>query len=165
MSAPTLTSNVSKSQIGLGTIISIGPAASVTGSPVWVPIGAIIDAKFSGASATVIKFSPLDGGLGVQKRSGTRDYGTVDLTYERAPGTGDAGQTAAKTAFEDPTGQPYQFQAALFVGPGQTTAGDIATFTGIISKYNPISEISADKNVEGMLTIELSSPISIAAGS
>jgi hypothetical protein len=165
MTIPALTSNVSKSQIGLGTLISIGPAASILTTPTWVLIGAVIDAKFSGASSTVIKFSPLDGGLGVQKRSGTRDYGTVDLTYERAPGTGDAGQVAAAAAFSDATGQPYQFECALYVGPGQTTAGDIAIFSAIISKYNPISEISADKNIEGMLTLDLTTPITITAGS
>jgi hypothetical protein len=162
---PTLPNTPSVTQLGIGTLIGIGPAVGTTGSPTFVTIGQITDAKFSGASATVIKFSTLDGGLGVQKRRGSIDYGTVDITYERKPGAGDVGQLAAKAAFVDPTGQAYQFNAALYVAAGETTAGDIATFSGIISKLNELTDISPDKNIEGMITIELSSPLVVTAGS
>lgn len=164
MSAPTLPNTPSVTSLGIGTLIGIGPAVG-TPTPTYTTIGQITDAKFSGASATVIKFTTLDGGVGVQKRRGSIDYGTVDITYERKPGTGDAGQTAAKAAFNDPTGQPYLFQAALYVAAGQTTTGDMATFQGVISKFTEVSEISPDKNIEGMLTIELSAPVAIVAGS
>jgi hypothetical protein len=162
---PTLPNTPSVTSLGIGALIGIGPAVGTTGSPTFVTIGQITDAKFSGASATVIKFSTLDGGIGVQKRRGSIDYGTVDITYERKPGAGDAGQTAAKAAFNDPTGQPYQFNAAMYVAAGQTTAGDIAAFQGIISKFAELSELSPDKNIEGMITIELSAPVVITAGS
>jgi len=165
MSAPTLPSTPSVTSLGIGALIGIGPAVGTTGTPTFVTIGQITDAKFSGASATVIKFTTLDGGVGVQKRRGSIDYGTVDITYERKPGSGDAGQTAAKAAFNDPTGQPYQFNAALYVAAGQTTAGDVATFQGVISKFNELSELSPDKNIEGMITIELSAPVVVTAGS
>jgi hypothetical protein len=161
---PTLPSTPSVTSLGLGTLIGIGPAVGTT-TPTYVTIGQITDAKFSGASATVIKFSTLDGGLGVQKRRGSIDYGTIDLTYERKPGAGDAGQIAAKAAFADPTGQAYMFNAALFAAAGETTSGDIATFTGIISKLNELTDLSPDKNIEGAITIELSSPMVITPGS
>jgi len=164
MSAPTLPNTPSVTSLGIGTLIGIGPVVG-TPTPTYTTIGQITDVKLSGASATVIKFSTLDGGLGVQKRRGSIDYGTVDITYERKPGAGDPGQAAAKAAFADSLGNPYMFQAALFTAAGQTTAGDMATFTGVISKFNELSEFSPDKNIEGMLTIELSGPVAIVAGS
>lgn len=162
-SAPTLPSTPSVTQIGLGTLIGIGPVVG-TSSPTYTTIGQITDAKLSGAKATVIKFSTLDGGLAVQKRKGTVDYGTVQISYERKPADADTGQAAAKAAFADTVGV-YMFQAALFTGPGQTTAGDIAAFTGIVSEFTEITDLSPNKNIEGSITIELSSAIVITAGS
>jgi hypothetical protein len=164
MPTPVLPNTPSVTSLGIGTLIGIGPVVGTT-TPTYVTIGQITDAKFSGASATVIKFSTLDGGVGVQKRRGSIDYGTVDLTYERKPGVGDAGQAAAKAAFNDPTGNPYMFNAVLYIAAGQTTAGDSATFQGVISKFTELSEISTDKLIEGMITIELSAPVVVTAGS
>lgn len=164
MSAPVLPNTPSVVSLGIGTLINIGPVVG-TPTPVYVPIGQITDVKFSGASATVIKFSTLDGGVAVQKRRGSVDYGTIDITYERKPGTGDPGQVAAKAAFADPLGNPYLFNVTAYVAAGQTTSGDVASFSGIISKYNELTEISTDKTVMGSFTIELSSPITIVAGS
>jgi hypothetical protein len=165
MSAPTLPNNPAKGQIGIGALVGIGPAASASGSATYVTIGQISDAKFSGASATEIKFTTLDGGLAVQKLRGSIDYGTCDITFVRAPGAGDAGQTAAAAAFSDPTGQAYKFQVQEYVAPGQTTAGDVGIFTGIVTKFSEIDDLSPDKVQEGMLTISLTSALTITAGS
>jgi hypothetical protein len=161
---PTLPNTPSVTSLGIGTLIGIGPVVGTT-TPTYVTIGQITDAKFSGASATVIKFTTLDGGIGVQKRLGSRDYGTVDITYERKPGTGDPGQAAVKAAFNDPTGNPYLFQAATFIAAGETTAGDSAALQGVISKFTELSELSPDKLIEGSFTIELTAPVVITAGS
>lgn len=163
MPVPTLPSTPSVTQLGLGTLVGIGPVVG-TPTPAYTTIGQITDAKFSGASATVIKFSTLEGGLAVQKRKGSVDYGTVDITYVRKPGVADVGQAAAKAAFADTNGV-YMFQTSLFVGPGETTVGDIATFTGVISKFAEITDVSPDKLIEGMITIELSSAVVVVAGS
>jgi hypothetical protein len=162
---PTLPNTPAVSQLGLGALVGIGPAASVSGTATYVTIAQISDSKLSGATATVIKYTTLDGGLAVQKKRGTIDYGTAEITFIRAPGAGDAGQTAAAAAFADPTGQAYKFQIQEYVAAGQTTSGDVATFTAIVSKFSPISDLSPDKVNEGSLTLEFTSAIVITPGS
>jgi hypothetical protein len=161
---PTLPSNPAKAQIGLGTLIAIGPVASATGgTPTYVTIGQVEDVKFSGASGTEISFKTLDYPA-VQKIRGIVDQGTVDISFVRAPGTSDAGQVAAKAAFDDGTGQPYKFQVTLFVGEGQTTSGDVQTFNAIITKFNAIDDISPEKVIEGAMTLSITSVPVITAG-
>lgn len=165
MSAQTMPSNPAKAQIGLGTLIGIGPAASSSVTPVtYVTVGQVTDIKFSGASGTEIKFTTLDYAA-VQKLRGIVDQGTVDISFVRAPGGSDAGQAAAAAAFADGTGQAYKWQASLFMGEGQSTVGDVETFNAILTKYNPIEDISPEKVIEGTLSLSITSIPVITPGS
>jgi hypothetical protein len=151
MSLPALNTTNSKGQIGLGSIVSIGPAASATGSPVFQQIGEVTSVKPGGSKRNTVKYNTTDR-LNTQKRAGVKDAGTTTLQIARV--ASDTGQTALKTAFDDPTGQPYLFQVTLYpnAADGQTTSGDVIQCAAAVTEYNPFTEISA----EGVIMMECS---------
>ncbi len=149
-------------QLGLGTIASL---VGITGasSPTPSTIGKVMSAKASGASATVVKYSTLDGSVYVQKVAAVRDAGTWDL--EIVHDTSDAGQTALATAFANVAGPSYDFKFVLPLKAGQTTTGDTVTVSGIIAKYTPITSIETDKLIMSQVTLDLIAAPAITPGS
>lgn len=164
MPAPTVPNTPSKGQIGVGSVIAIGPIASTVGTPVYVTIGEVMDAKYSGESKAVVKYNILENQY-TQKLSGAIDAGTLDLSIVRV--VTDAGQVALGAAAADATGVPYKFQVTLFINAndGQATTGDVVTFNAIVSKFNPIEDISPTKEITMSVTLELTTPLTIVAGS
>lgn len=151
-----------KGQIGLGSIISLGGVTGATGAT-FTPIGEVMSAKASGASASVTKYSTLDGGIYTAKISAIRDAGTWDLSIVH--NSGDAGQTALAAAFANAAGSPYDFKVQLPLATGQTTNGDLVTFSAIISKFNPVASVEVDKVIMSEVTLDLVALPTTVAGS
>jgi hypothetical protein len=141
-----------KGQIGLGSIISLGGVTG-TANETFTTIGEVMSAKASGATASVTKYSTLDGGIYTQKISAIRDAGTWDLQIVH--NSGDAGQTALAAAFANAAGQPYDFKVQLPIASGQATNGDLVTFSAIISKLNLFASIEVDKVIMSEVTLDL----------
>lgn len=158
MPLPALTATNSKAQIGLGSIISIGPAASASGgSPVYVKIGEVTSIKPGGQKRNVVKYNTTDR-LNTQKRAGVQDAGSTALEIARV--VDDAGQIALAAAANDPTGQPYLFQVTLYpnTSDGQVATGDVIGCAAIVSEYNPFTGITAEGLISMAVTLEQETP-------
>lgn len=164
MSLPVVPTSNSQGQIGLGTVLSIGPAASATGTPAYTPIGEVLSADPSGGTRNVVKWTELDN-LYAQKRSGTIDAG--ELTMKVARVATDAGQIALKAAWLDATGQPYLFKVQLYpnTAAGQATTGDSGVFPAIISKYNELGSLNPEGLIQTEFTLDITGPMTVTPGS
>jgi hypothetical protein len=157
MSLPALNTTNSKGQIGLGAVIAIGPAASVTGTPAYVTIGEVTSIKPGGQKRNVVKYNLTDR-LNTQKRAGVQDAGTTALEIARV--ADDAGQIALAAAANDPTGQPYLFRITLYpnTSDAQATTGDVIGCVAIVSEYNPLTGITAEGLISMAVTLEQETP-------
>src|SRR5579875_2472827 len=122
----------SKASEAMGTIVSIGPLATATGSPTYTPIAEITSVAFSGAKRTVLQTTNMQSGGIAEKLDSIADFGNIKLTMNRV--TNDAGQIALGAAFA--AGGKYLFEIQEPVNPeiGQTTTGNLYTITAIISE-------------------------------
>jgi hypothetical protein len=157
MALPALTATNSKGQIGLGSILSIGPPAAAAGEPAFVQVGEVTSIKPGGQKRNVVKFNTTDR-LNTQKRAGVQDAGTTALEIARV--ASDAGQIALAAAANDPTGQPYLFQVTLYPNTedGQETTGDTIQCAAIVSEYNPFTGITAEGLISMAVTLEQETP-------
>lgn len=157
MPLPPLNVTNSKAAIGLGAVLSIGPAASATGAAVYVPVGEVTSVKPSGQKRNVVKYNTTDR-LNTQKRAGVQDAGTTALEIARV--TTDAGQIALQAAVSDPTGQPYLFQVQQYPNTeqGQTATGDLLGCAAIVSEYNPFTGFTAEGLISSTATLEQVTP-------
>jgi hypothetical protein len=157
----SLAEGLSAAQVlGTGTVVSIG---SVTGaqSETYVVIAEVKDGKNSGFTtslATATNFAS----LGVARKvAAITDLGSITFTANRI--SNDPGQNAVNA------GQlarvPYDFKMQLPANAeiGQVVAGDVVTFSGIITEAGSF-DISIDKVSEYTFKIELNS-WSIVSGS
>ncbi len=158
MAAPALNVTNSKAQIGLGSILSIGPAASAAGGPpTFVQVGEVTSVKPSGQKRNIVKYNTTDR-LNTQKRAGVQDAGSTALEIARV--STDAGQIALAAAATDPTGQPYLFQVTLYpnAADGQVNNGDVIQCAAVVSEYNPFTGITAEGLISMMVTLEQETP-------
>lgn len=155
---PTYTG--SKAAIALGTIVSIGPLASATGSPTYVPIAEIIDVEFSGAKTQVLDVTNMSSS-GKEKLGTIPDWGQVKITMNRV--TNDAGQTALKAAFASAGKYLFTIQEPVDDALGQTTTGNLYTVQAIVSD-GPSFTLSPEKNPVLSYTLDLSNAPQFTAG-
>lgn len=150
-----LAAGLSAAQVsGFGSVISIGGPTGAPGTEVFVTIGEIKDAKLSGRKTSTTMSTNFDS-LGVARKLGTIiDLGTITFTANRVGN--DAGQLAVNAA--QLTLKSYDFKIQMPINPliGQTTAGDVVTFAGIVTEAGSF-DISMDKVSEYTFIVDLNS--------
>lgn len=124
--------NVSISQ---GTTIGVSATQPATediagyAALTFTTIGEVTSFGESGGTATVTTFTPVDSGV-VNKRKGSRDYGTMSLAL--ASDISDAGQLLLKAGFDGAAVQTiHSFEVT-------DNAGNITYFMGLISSFTTV---------------------------
>ncbi len=145
---------------GTGTVVSIG---GLTGgaTTTFTAIGEISDFKSSGRKRGTTPVTNFDS-LGIVRKLGTTlDLGQVDMTVNRV--SDNAGQEAVIAA--NLQGGAYDFKVQLPINPdiGQTTTGDLVTFSGIVTEAGDF-DISLTKASEYTFSVDLNS-WTVTAGS
>jgi hypothetical protein len=100
-------------------------------------------------------------GPGVLEESIPNKMSPGKLDFDGVFLPGDAGQTALGTAFA--TGALTDFKLQLPCGPGQTTNGNLYTFSGYVVDY-PAPQISFDKTVTFKTSIKLNTTLGFTPG-
>lgn len=153
---PTYTG--SKAVIGRGTQFSIGPVQG-TSSPTYTSIGEITDSSIGSRTFDKVEVSNFDSDIDKEYIKGLREPGSGDITFNRV--TDDAGQLALEAAFESP--QAFLFKLQFAPGVGQTI-GEVWTFAALVMSVDPPS-ISPSKVIQGKLSLQVTGPRTITAGS
>lgn len=113
----------------------------------WIKVAEISSIGAYGGKTSVVKHIPIDVGT-VVKRSGSQDFGTINLTMARHSGSDFSALTAAFT-----DRQPRSFKVVLPSAIGQTDY-----FTGIVIS-NVTNIGNADKILESQVDIELDNAV------
>lgn len=151
----------SKAAVELGSSVSIGPLASATGSPTYTAIGEINEVEFSGSKGSVVKVTNMQSTA--QEKVGTiPDLGQIKITANRV--STDAGQLAMIAAFQSFGTYLFEVQEPILPALGQTTAGNLYKFAGIVSD-GPTFTLSPEKPSTVTFTIEITGAITFTAGS
>jgi hypothetical protein len=161
MSTPTLIAGQSAAQVaGIGAVVSIGGTTGGTATT-FTPIGAVSNFKNTGRKRSVTNTTTF-GSLGIaQKLGGVLDLGQCTFTVFRV--SNDPGQMAVIAANLQPVA--YNFEIQLPVNPliGQTTTGDLVTFSGIVTEAGDF-DVDVDKASEFTVTVDVIA-WSVTAGS
>ena len=148
--------------VGTGSVVSIGAVTGSTGTETFTVIGEVSDAKFSGrkrATTSTTSFAS----LGVARKLDTIvDYGQFTCTVLRV--SNNAGQVAIINA--NTVGGTWDFKVQLPVNTkaGQTTTGDLITFSGIVTEAGDF-DISLTKASEYTFTVDIDGSWTVTAGS
>lgn len=133
----------SKSQVGLGSVISLGGVTGATGTETYIVLGEPLSAEWSSPKRDVIDVSNISTNwkafLG-----GQIDPGTLSLEFNRV--SNDPGQLALSAA--QAAGVPYDLKVALPINAltGQSTTGDTYVYSVIVTETDGWS-ISTSKQV------------------
>lgn len=149
----------SKGFVGRGTVVSID-----TGGGTFVSIAQLKTAQFAGQKINFDDLTNLDSALQnntVLKEvlPATADAGTLALGGIFLPS--DAGQLALQAAYG---GTLTNFKVQLPKGPGQSTAGNLYTFSGYVSE-GVYPDVQFDKTLTYKATVTLTTLISLTPGS
>jgi hypothetical protein len=145
---------------GVGTVISIGGVTGATGTETFVPIGELTDAKFSGIKVAVTDVSTF--AANTKRKLGTMvDYGTFSATVLRV--SNDAGQAAVIAAAASAALYDFKVQLEPNEAAGQTTTGDLITFSGVITEAGGF-DLSLTKQADGTLSIDIDGAWSVTEG-
>jgi hypothetical protein len=154
----------SKAQVGRSASISIGSQTGTTGTETWTKVSEAISIERSGQKRSTIKTTNLDSGeydtyLGTQI-----DGGTWTVSCNRIPT--DAGYIAVMAAMNTSGGPAFDFkvQFPIDTEAGQTTAGDVYSFSAIITEADGFS-LEVDKAVQWKLVLQQSGPSTYTVGS
>jgi hypothetical protein len=153
-----------KGYSGAGTVLSIGGVTDGSTTETFTEILQVKTPNFSGAEATYDKItnlsSPKSGKAVVDELMPTTiSSGTLELEGIYLPT--DAGQAALNTAFA--TQDAYDFKVTLPVGPGQSTTGNVYSFSAYVkSPLLPI--ISVDKATTFKTTLQITGIITLTLG-
>jgi hypothetical protein len=147
----------SKGFTGSKTVLKIGTTAiaqvktlQLSGQKVSYDDISNLDSAALGTSLVVIK----------EKLPATAEPGTLAIAGIYLPA--DAGYTALAAAYESQALSTFTIQ--LPKGPGQTTAGNLFTFSGFVAEM-PVPDVQWDKTLSFKTTIELQGDITITPGS
>lgn len=151
----------SKASVPMDTVVSIGPLASATGSPTYTAIGEVTAAQFSGAKRTVLNPTNFQS-TGIEKIDALADYGSLKLTMNRI--TNDAGQVALQAAWVAGGKYLFEVQEEIDAALGQTTTGNLTTFSAIISD-GPAFDLEPNKLPVLSYTLDISGATAFTAGS
>lgn len=154
----------SKGYSGAGTVLSIGGVTGASSTETFTSVMQIKTPNFSGAEATYDKITNLsspqsgkvvfDEFLPVTATSGTLELEGIYLPT-------DSGQAAVQAAFA--TQDAYDFKLTLPIGPGQSTSGNVYSFSAYVkSPLLPI--ISVDKAMTFKTTLQINGEIDLAMG-
>lgn len=155
----------SKAQVGRGTQAYIGSQTGLAANPeVYTALGEPINVKFSSQKRSVIKTTNLSSGEYDSKLGTQIDGGTCSMEFNRI--SNDPGQLALHAAMNTAGGPPFDFKIVLPVNAqaGQTTTGDVITFSAIITELDGFS-LETDKAVTFNVVLEISGARSLVAGS
>jgi predicted secreted protein len=143
----------SKAFTGKGTIFSIGTTGA---TPTFTPVSELKTFAFSGAKNDTEDITNSDSlGRAREFLVTLLDSGEISITGNYVGG--DAGQVAFRAAFNSGSILPFKMQ--LPTAPGQTTTGDLFTFSGLVVESNPDTQFdkaitfSAKVKISGMITI------------
>lgn len=146
----------SKSQVGRGTIVSIGGQTGTGGT--FTTIGEVTDASFSGAAWGTVDVTNFDSGVDDEFISTTRNNG--DLTLQGNMIDAEPGQVALFAAYD--TGFKYDFKVQLQPAQGQTT-GKVYTFSALVTSLE--TSIQTRSVVNFNTKLKISGAITRTAGS
>ena len=145
------TQTPSPAQTGVGATLSIGGVTGASGTETFTPVGQLQNFKHSGLKIGTADSSTL-ASRNKRKLGTTVDYGQISGTVLRV--SNDPGQTAMMAA--GATAQAYDFEVQLEPNTeaGQTTTGDLITFSGIITEVGGF-DVDLTKPMDFPFTIEI----------
>lgn len=144
---------------GIGAILSIGAITGSTGTETFTPLGEIMDYKHSGVKRGTVMTTNFNSG-GVASKLGTiLDWGQITLTVNRV--SSDAGYTAVRAALVQ--GGIYDFQFQFPEENGQTTKGDLQTFSAIVTGFD--LDVALEKQDQVNITLDITGVVSETVGS
>jgi hypothetical protein len=154
----------SRATVGRSASLYIGAQTGATGTEVWVKVSEAISIERSGLKRSTIKTTNLDSGEYDTYLSTQIDGGTWSISANRIPT--DAGYLAVIAAMNVSGGPAYDFKVQLPIDTeaSQTTAGDVYTFSGIITDVDGFS-LDVDKAIQWKLVLQQSGPSTYVVGS
>lgn len=138
-------------QLGNQTVVAISGTA----------IGGILSFVQSGKQNRVKPVTNLLSNVDEFISTGLLSPGKFDLTYTRQPS--DTGQQAVTAAF-DAKSKPT-FTITLPLAQGQTTRGDVYSFSALVVELDDISMVAPTKPITTKASLKVSGAISYTAGS
>ena len=152
-----------KSSTGKGTTLSIGSGGT---SETFTPIMQVKQYQFSGVQAKYEDVTNLDSptvGAAIQEESisSTVSPGQLKLSGLLLPS--DAGQAALYAAFK--TQSAYDFKLQLGLASGQTTAGNLYTFSAYVQDPPLPETIDYSKPITFSTTLKLNTMPTLTVGS
>lgn len=158
----TLLAGQSAAQVsGIGAVISIGGPTGVSGTETFTPIGAVSNFKNTGRKRSVTTTTNF-GSLGIVQKLGTvLDLGQATFTVFRV--SNDPGQMAVIAANLSPAAYDFKLQMPINPLIGQSTAGDLITFSGVVTEAGDF-DVDISKASEFTVTVDVIA-YSVTAGS
>ena len=150
-------------QTGQGAIVSIGGITGAGGTETFNVIGQLNSLSRSGGKRDIIDVSTITDTI-KQKIGGIADSGSGTLMFNRMPQASDPGQLQIEVASESQFAYDFKIQLPKFSSAGQSTAGDVGTFSAIVSS-TPSFDIANGKVVQYSFDLEFVSDITWTAGS
>lgn len=151
----------SKASEAMGSVVSIGPLVTATGTATYVPIAEITSTEFSGAKRTVLNTTNMNSGGFAEKLDSIADYGNIKLTMNRI--NNDPGQLALAAAFGAGGKYLFEVQEPINAEIGQTTTGDLTKFVAIVSE-GPNFSLDPTKVTVLSCTLDISGQPTITPG-
>jgi hypothetical protein len=156
-----MSTTYSKGYTGRGTSLSMGASPAVT----FTKVAQVKTFQYNGQKWSFDDITNSDSpavGPGVLKESipNTVEPGECAIAGIYLPS--DAGQEMLATAFN--SGVLYDFKMQLPVGPGQSTAGNLMTFSGYIEDP-ALPDVQFDKSLTFKATIHLTTLVDVTPGS
>jgi hypothetical protein len=149
----------SKSQTGLGAVLSIGGVAG--GTDTWVPV-AELD-KMPAELMPKWKTTPTTHFQSTMESVGKAIPGTTELTFEGNRVTSDAGMIALRAAYAAPQAYDFKIVLPINLADGQATTGDTLSFTAKVLEIK--ADAQPDQTIKISTTVVLDSMPILVVGS
>lgn len=156
-----MSTTYSKGFTGRGTTLSMGASPA----NVYTKVAQVKTFQFSGQKWSFDDITNSDSpavGNGVLKEPLPSEVDPGEISIGGVYLPSDAGQAMLATAFN--SGNLYDFELQLPIGPGQTTTGNLMKFSGYIEDP-ALPDVQFDKSLTFKGTVKLTTLVAITAGS
>jgi len=142
---------------GRGSVLSINTGTATL--PVWTTVGEVRVSSNSGAQWKTADVTNFESGNNMEFITTIRDNGYFKCTCNRV--SGDAGQIALYNSYLNGTTVMYQLQLPLQAG--QTTKGDLCSWSALTESYD--FDVDPEKQIEVTINLKITGPLDVTPGS
>ena len=149
----------SKAQAGRGSSLSIGAVTGSGGSETFTLVGEIKTSGITGAQWSTVDTTNFQSGADQEFLTTIRNNGSVRIAGNRV--SSDAGQVAVEAAFA--SGSKYDWKLQLPLAQGQTTTGDLYTFSALVESRE--FDVQTTSEISWTVNLKVSGPVTLTTGS